>query len=245
MQPMLRTADDQDEGHMIVGSRFAAPDDYLALGLRPEAALLCRGCALSRRTIRDPRYDGVLRTGQCRTNGRWPFRWSSLAELFDFTRDDWPPLDPRAELFDAGSGSIRWESATADLRMDERQAARRLTRDRRALVWSLARFPTRRRHLARSAGTQLITRAVHPPAALSDEGADTADTAEERVATERRRIRRHAPSLLITELSSIDACDRRRLGRFGRHIGRSTRPIRTSPTSKAICPSGWRCTARN
>ena len=78
MQPMLRTADDQDEGHMIVGSHFAAPDDYLALGLRPEAALLCRGCALSRRTIRDPRYDGVLRTGQCRTNGRWPFRWSSL-----------------------------------------------------------------------------------------------------------------------------------------------------------------------
>ena len=96
-----------------------------------------------------------------------------FAELFDFTRDDWPPLDPRAELFDAGSGSIRGESPTADLRMDERQAARRLTRDRRALVWSLARFPTRRRHLARSAGTQLITRAVHPPAALSDEGADT------------------------------------------------------------------------
>ena len=30
-----------------------------------------------------------------------------FAELFDFTRDDWPPLDPRAELFDAGSGSIR------------------------------------------------------------------------------------------------------------------------------------------
>jgi hypothetical protein len=36
MQPMLRTADDHDEGHMS---------------------------ALSRRTIRDPRYDGVLRTG--------------------------------------------------------------------------------------------------------------------------------------------------------------------------------------
>ena len=83
MQPMLRTADDQDEGHMIVGSHVAVPDDYLALGPPPFSSL-------PRRTIRDPRHDGVLRTGQCRTNGRWPFRWSSLAELFDFTRDHWP-----------------------------------------------------------------------------------------------------------------------------------------------------------
>jgi hypothetical protein len=48
MQPMLRTADDQDEGHMIVGSRFAVPDDCLALGLLGRKPHFCVGDVLYR-----------------------------------------------------------------------------------------------------------------------------------------------------------------------------------------------------
>jgi hypothetical protein len=48
MQPMLRTADDQDEGHMIVGSGVAVPDDYLALGLLGRKPHFCVGGVLYR-----------------------------------------------------------------------------------------------------------------------------------------------------------------------------------------------------
>ena len=68
---------------------------------------------------------------------------SHSAEPDDIKR---PHLDPRAELLDAGFGPIRWGwGAPPILRMDDariaRLAARRFTRDRRALVWSLARSP--------------------------------------------------------------------------------------------------------
>jgi hypothetical protein len=64
-------------------------------------------------------------------------------ELIDFTCGDWPHLDPRAELLDVGP--IPVGCVTTDLRLDDariaRLAAQRFTRDRRALVWSLARSP--------------------------------------------------------------------------------------------------------
>ena len=54
-------------------------------------------------------------------------------ELIDFACGNWPHLDPRAELLDAGLGPIRWYAPPPTF---ARLAAERFTRNRRALVWA-------------------------------------------------------------------------------------------------------------
>ena len=53
--------------------------------------LYCAGPSALCRTVRDPRHNDVLRTGQCGTNGR---RSEMDGELIDFTCGDWPHLEP-------------------------------------------------------------------------------------------------------------------------------------------------------
>ena len=168
---------------MIVGSRFAVPDDYLAAADRPRSATRWR-----------------FADGACRTNGRWPFRWSSLAELFDFTRDHWP----------AWTHALSYSTPA---------------RVRSVGIPPQPTFVWMTRH---SAGMRLIAQAVHPPRGAKRYQSETtdptgprregADIAEERVATERRADK--PPSVIAVDhrVSSIDASDRLRLGRFGGHI---------------------------
>jgi hypothetical protein len=118
MQPMLRTADDQDEGHMIVGSRFAVPDDCLALGLLGRKPHFCVGGVLYRGG------PSAIRDTMAFCGRGMQDKWSMAVSLVKFGRTvrlhprSLASPDPRAELFD-WLGSDPLGSATADLRMDD------------------------------------------------------------------------------------------------------------------------------
>jgi hypothetical protein len=94
---------------------FRAGVGYVVLRLLGWSPRLCVGGALYRAgpsTMRDVvAFCGPGNTGQMVHGGFLGHVWLEMDdELIDFSCGDWPSLDRRAELMDAGLGAVQWDA---------------------------------------------------------------------------------------------------------------------------------------